>query len=67
MSFVMCTVQKHQVRWTGHVVGMGWLRNAYTDSERLKGRSILKPRLRCEDNIKLELKETMLSVSTVLM
>jgi hypothetical protein len=41
--------------------------NAYTDSKRLKGRSILEPRLGCEDNIKVELKETVLSVSTVMM
>ena len=37
------------------------------DSDRLKGGSILEPRLRREDNIKMELKETVLIVSTVLM
>jgi len=43
------------------------VRNSYIDSERLKRRSILEPRLRREDNIKMELKETVLIVSTVLM
>jgi hypothetical protein len=56
---IIMVIKSRKMRWAGHVVQMGEMRNAYNI---LVGKSEVKrpfgiPRLRWEDNIKMDLKE----------
>jgi hypothetical protein len=47
-----------RVRWAGHVVGMGKMRNAYNFGWKSEGKRPLgKPRCRWVDNIRMDLRE----------
>jgi hypothetical protein len=55
---IVRVIRARRMRWAGHVARMGEVRGAYNILVgRLEGRPLGRPRHRCVDNIKMDLRE----------
>jgi len=53
----MQVIKSRRMLWAGHVARISEMRNAMSWLENLKGRPLVRPRSRWEDNIRMDLRE----------